>query len=131
VTGNASEPLLLDEIFSPALAEALCADGFDVVAVAGHPLLAAAPDRGVAAWAVGEQRRLVTENVPLLSAEPAVRVLLASSRGYPRSRSKPWPAPRRLAAMAGSGCDACVDGVAALSRTTPPPGPTQQGTPTP
>lgn len=95
MTGSAPEPLLLDEMFSPAPAEALRAEGFDVVAVAGHPLLAAAPDRDVAAWAVGEQRRLVTENVrdfvPLVAAEPALRVLLTSSRRYPRSRSNPGP----------------------------------------
>jgi hypothetical protein len=44
---------------------------------------------------VAEQRRLVTENVrdfvPLLSAEPALRVLLTSSRRHPRSRSNPGP----------------------------------------
>lgn len=95
MTGIALESLLLDEMFSPALAESLRGDGFDVVAVAGHPLLAAALDRDMAAWAVGEQRRVLTENVrdfvPLLAVEPALRVLLTSSRRYPRSRRNPGP----------------------------------------
>lgn len=34
---NAAEPLLLDEMFAPALAERLRADGFDVVARRGAP----------------------------------------------------------------------------------------------
>jgi hypothetical protein len=84
-------------MFRPALAEALCADGFDVVAVAGHPLVAAAPDRDVAARAVREQRRLVTENVrdfvPRLSAEPALRVLLTSSRRCPGPTQQGTPTP--------------------------------------
>lgn len=95
MTGSDLESLVLDEMFSPALADSLRGDGFDVVAVAGHPTLAAAPDRDVAAWAVGEQRRVVTENVrdfvPLLAVEAALRVLLTSSRRYPRSRRNPGP----------------------------------------
>lgn len=95
MTGSVLESLLLDEMFSPAIAESLRGDGFDVVEVAGHPLLAAASDPDVAAWAVREQRRVVTENVrdfvPLLAANPALRLLLTSSRRYPRSRRNPGP----------------------------------------
>lgn len=90
------EALLLDEMFSPRLAESLCENGFDVVAVAGHPVLAAASDAHVATWAAGEDRRVLTENVgdfvPLLATtEPALRLLLTSSRRYPRSRRNPGP----------------------------------------
>jgi hypothetical protein len=92
----AHEALLLDEMFSPRLAESLQESGFDVVAVAGHPILAAASDAQVAAWAAGEDRRVVTENVgdfvPLLATtEPPLRLLLTSSRRYPRSRRNPGP----------------------------------------
>jgi Domain of unknown function (DUF5615) len=92
----AHEALLLDEMFSPRLAESLQESGFDVVAVAGHPILAAASDAQVAAWAAGEDRRVVTENVgdfvPLLATtEPPLRLLLTSSRRYPRSRRNPVP----------------------------------------
>jgi hypothetical protein len=66
------------------------------VAVAGHPVLAAAPDAQVTAWAASENRRVVTENVadfvPLLATtEPPLRLLLTSSRRYPRSRRNPGP----------------------------------------
>ncbi|WP_331554985.1 DUF5615 family PIN-like protein [Actinomycetospora sp.] len=90
------EALLLDEMFSPALAERLRGDGFDVLSVAGHPVLAAASDAQVATWAAREDRRVLTENVrdfvPLLGVvEPPVRLLLTSSRRYPRSRQNPGP----------------------------------------
>lgn len=95
-----AEALLLDEMFSPALAEALRADGFDVLAVAGHPLLATASDPQLAAWARENERRIVTENVrdfaPLLRQDPPpgqapVRVLFTSPRRFPRSRRNPAP----------------------------------------
>ncbi len=103
MTVTASEPLLLDEMFSPRLAEALVASGHDVVAVAGHATLAAAADVQVAAWAAQQGRRVVTENVrdfvPLLATvEPPLRVLLTSSRRYPRSRQNPAPLVRALSA---------------------------------
>ena len=50
----AHEALLLDEMFSPRLAESLQESGFDVLAVAGHPILAAASAGSVwyiRAWA--------------------------------------------------------------------------------
>jgi Domain of unknown function (DUF5615) len=90
------EALLLDEMFSPTLAEHLRSDGFDVVSVAGHPVLAAAPDLQVATWAARDGRRVLTENVrdfvPLLGViDPPVRLLLTSSRRFPRSRQNPGP----------------------------------------
>lgn len=93
---NAAEPLLLDEMFTPALAERLRADGFDVVAVAGHPVPASSSDAEVASWAARHGRRIVTENVrdfaPLASnGDPPVRVLFTSSRRFPRSRRDPAP----------------------------------------
>ena len=96
VTDIPPEALLLDEMFSPALAEYLSTDGFDVIAVAGHPTLGAAPDAVVAAWAAGSDRRVVTENVrdfvpQLAITEPPLRVLLTSSRRFPRSRRNPGP----------------------------------------
>lgn len=96
-----ADALLLDEMFSPALAQALVADGFDVLAVAGHPVLASASDAQVAASANEADRRLVTENVrdfaPLLRQDdPAPRVLFTSSRRFPRSRRNPGPLHRAL-----------------------------------
>lgn len=91
-----SEPLLLGEMFAPALAAALRADLFDVVAVADSPMLLGLPQEAVATWAAGEGRRVVTENVKdfaLLAGhgDPSLRVLLTSSRRFPRSRRNPGP----------------------------------------
>lgn len=95
------ERLLLDEMFAPSLAQSLCESGFDVVAVAGHPVLAAASDEHVAAWAREQGRRVVTENVrdfaPLAGrGEPPLRVLFTSSRRFPRSRRNPGPLLKAL-----------------------------------
>lgn len=91
-----AEALLLDEMLAPVIAALLREDGHDVMAVAGHPLLAAAPDPYLAHWAAHEGRRIVTENVrdfaPLAGrGDPALRVLFTSSRRFPRSRRNPGP----------------------------------------
>jgi hypothetical protein len=92
---SSAERLLLDEMFAPMLAEWLCAEEFDVVAVAGHPTLAAASDEEVMRWATAHGRRFVTENVkdfqPLVAranerGEPVARMLYTSSRRFPRTR---------------------------------------------
>lgn len=90
------EALLLDEMFSPMIAALLRQDGHDVLAVAGHALLAAASDPYLAHWASQEGRRIVTENVrdfaPLANrGDSALRVLFTSSRRFPRSRRNPGP----------------------------------------
>ncbi|MGD9531850.1 DUF5615 family PIN-like protein [Pseudonocardia sp.] len=101
MTRRSPEALLLDEMFAPALAVSLGAAGFDVVAVAGHSLLAAAPDPQVARWAVEHGRRVVTENVrdfaPLAGrGDPPLRVLFTSARRFPRSRRNPGPLLKAL-----------------------------------
>ena len=97
---NSTDRLLLDEMFAPTLADRLCAEGFDVVAVAGHGTLAAASDEEVMRWAATQGRRLVTENVkdfqPLTQlasecGEPVALLLFTSSRRFPRSRRNPGP----------------------------------------
>jgi hypothetical protein len=57
--------LLLDEMYSPAIAAELRARGHDVVSVhdPGHGLVAGASDADVLAAAQREERALVTENV--------------------------------------------------------------------
>jgi predicted nuclease of predicted toxin-antitoxin system len=106
VNRRADESLLLDEMFAPALAESLSAAGFDVVAVAGHPVLAAASDHQVAAWATEHGRRVVTENVRDFAqsagrGEPPLRVLLTSARSFPRSRRNPGPLLKALSDWLG------------------------------
>jgi hypothetical protein len=55
--------LLLDEMHSPGIADALVADGWDVVAVARSPALRTRPDEELLAHAAEDRRALVTENV--------------------------------------------------------------------
>jgi Domain of unknown function (DUF5615) len=92
--------LLLDEMHSPAVAEALRRRGHDVIAVAERPDLRAMADAELFVWAAQEFRRLVTENVKdfrrlsLQAEESALRgtaLLYTSSRTFPRSRRNPGP----------------------------------------
>jgi hypothetical protein len=92
--------LLLDEMFSPKIAEALRERGHDVMAVAELQELRTKTDPEIAAWAVVQERWLLTENVrdfrPLLlsAGQTGVAVpgmLFTSSRSFPRSRADPGP----------------------------------------
>ena len=85
--------LLLDEMFSPVIAEQLRDKGHDVLAVAADPRLRAMDDAELYEWARSNGRRLVTENAkdfrPLLWREETKAgpgILLTSSRTFPRSR---------------------------------------------
>src|SRR5260370_8006238 len=59
----ASARLLLDEMFSPAIAAALRDLGQDVIAVAERGELRAMSDDDVFAWAISQRRWLLTQNV--------------------------------------------------------------------
>ena len=92
--------LLLDEMFSPAIAAELRELGHDVIAVADRPDLRAKSDEEIFAWASAERRWLLTENVkdfrPILlralsGGVPGCGLLFASSRAFPRSRKNPGP----------------------------------------
>lgn len=92
--------LLLDEMFSPALAEALRDLGYDVVAVVERPDLRAISDDKVFAAASADGRWLVTENVkdfrPILlravqEGTATTGILFTSSRTFARSRKNPGP----------------------------------------
>ncbi len=58
-----SYPLLLDEMFSGAIAEQLRAKGHDVLAVVADPALIALPDEQILAHAASTGRALVTANI--------------------------------------------------------------------
>jgi predicted nuclease of predicted toxin-antitoxin system len=97
--------LLLDEMFSPAIAAELRALGHDVIAVADLSELRSKSDEEVYAWASAEQRLLLTENVKdfrpirlraLQSGPPGCGLLFTSSRAFPRSRKNPGPLIRAL-----------------------------------
>jgi hypothetical protein len=58
-----SYPLLLDEMFSGAIAVQLRAKGHDVLAVVADPALVALPDEQILARAASTGRALVTANI--------------------------------------------------------------------
>ena len=96
----ASVRLVLDEMFSPAIAAALRDLGQDVIAVAERGELRAMNDDDVFAWATSQGRWLLTENVkdfrPILlralQADTATTgIVYTSSRAFPRSRKNPGP----------------------------------------
>ena len=91
--------LLLDEMYSPVVAEQLRARGHDVVSVhdADYRYLEGAPDEEVFAAALAEERALVTENVPdfrRLEADAFARgeahatLVFTSNRQFPRGEPR-------------------------------------------
>ncbi len=86
--------LLLDEMWAPAVAEALRSRGHEVIAVAERPDLRGMPDVAIFDAAQAECRAIVTENVvdyrPLAAdamragrAGPAM--IFTSNRAFPRA----------------------------------------------
>ena len=104
--------LLLDEMFSPAIAAELSKLGHDVIAVADRPDLRSKSDGDIFAWASTQKRWLLTENVkdfrPImlraLQAGPSgCGLLFTSSRTYPRSGKDPGPLVNALHAWLTAG----------------------------
>ena len=88
--------LLIDEMYSPAIAEQLRARGHDAIAVHDVPGLAGLADVALLQWAHDHERALLTENVVdflalhalwLRSGEQHSGIILASSVAYPRARA--------------------------------------------
>ena len=103
--------LLLDEMFSPAIAAELRQRGHDVIAVADRADLRAKSDEEIFAWASAERRWLLTENVkdfrPIMlrvvsAGSPGCGLLFTSSRAFPRSRKNPVRSAERSWAWARS-----------------------------
>lgn len=112
MSSSASARLVLDEMFSPAIADALRDLGHDVVAVAERGELRAMNDGEVFAWAISQGRWLVTENVkdfrPILQRALqadtiTTGVIYTSNRTFPRSRKNPGPFIQALHAWAIDG----------------------------
>src|SRR5215472_1459398 len=112
MSGQAGAGLLLDEMFAPAIADALRAGGHDVVAVAERSDLRAMADEDNFAWATAQRRWLVTENVkdfqPILlralqTDSSIMGVLFTSGRAFPRSRKNPGPLIKALDAWLKAG----------------------------
>jgi hypothetical protein len=91
-----SYPLLLDEMYSGAIAEQLRAKGHDVLAVVADPALVALPDEQILARAASTGRALVTANikdfVPLdaryrAASQAHAGLILVSAKTFPQDRS--------------------------------------------
>jgi hypothetical protein len=91
-----SYPLLLDEMFSGAIAEQLRAKGHDVLAVVADPALVALPDEQILAHAASTRRALVTANIkdfiPLdtryrAASQAHAGLILVSANTFPQDRS--------------------------------------------
>jgi len=88
--------LVVDEMYSPAVAEQLRARGHDAVAVGEVAGLAGASDAALLDWSRGNQRVLVTENAAdflplhaaaLQSGEPHAGIVFTSNSAFPRGRA--------------------------------------------
>jgi hypothetical protein len=101
MTGPAEQiQLLLDEMFSPRIAEALREREYKVVALVESPEMRAMPDEEVFAWVATRRCWLLTENVKdfqpiklraLQANAPIAGLLFTSSRTFPRSRQHIGP----------------------------------------
>ncbi len=112
MSDQAKVQLLLDEMFSPAIATALRDMGHEVIAIAEHGEMRAMSDGEVFAWAASQGRWLLTENVkdfrPLVlhalqAGTTAAGILFTSSRAFQRSRKNPGPLIQELHAWLLSG----------------------------
>ncbi len=91
-----SYPLLLNEMFSGAIAGHLRAKGHDVLAVVADPALIALPDEQILAHAAGTGRALVTANIrdfiPLdaryrAASQAHAGLILVSAKAFPQDRN--------------------------------------------
>ena len=107
--------LLLDEMFSPAIAAELCGLGHDVIAVTDRADLRSRSDEEIFAWTSAERRWLLTENVKdfrpimlqaLRAGPPGCGLLFTSGRAFPRSRKNPGPLIMALHAWLTAGAPA-------------------------
>ncbi len=97
--------LLLDEHFSPAIAEELRKRGHDVVAAAAIPELRHREDDELLAWGTSQHRALVTENAAdylrvhqlhLSRGDRHYGIVLTSPRRFRRDRAGIGPLVRAL-----------------------------------
>ena len=109
-SGNVPDALLLDEMFSPAIATDLVAHGIDCRAVVGDPVLRALSDLEVFQAALTEGRVLVTNNVAdfesLRRAHEAAGnevpgLIYTSDLRFPRTKASVSRLVAALAAAAG------------------------------
>jgi hypothetical protein len=101
-------PLLLDEMFSDAIAQRLRTQGHDVVSVVANQALVALPDDQILACAAAEGRALVTANIkdfmPLDSqyrgaGRDHAGLIPVSTKTFPQNRGFPKAITAALGAL--------------------------------
>jgi hypothetical protein len=127
-----SVPLLLDEMFSDAIAQQLRAEGHDVQAVVADSSLASLPDDQILARAAATGRALVTANIkdfmPLdaryrSAGQAHAGLILISAKTFPQNRSYMAPVTSALANILDRPGQIQAGQVTFLSRHWPKPGP--------
>jgi hypothetical protein len=103
-----SHPLLLDEMFSDAIAQELCGRVHDVLAVVADPALVALPDEQILAHAASTGRALVTANIkdfmPLDAGYRAAGrahagLILVHTKTFPQDRTYTSAVTKALSAL--------------------------------
>jgi len=103
-----SHRLLLDEMFSDAIAQELCARGHDVLAVVADPALVALADEQILAHAASTGRALVTANIkdfmPLDAGYRAAGrahagLILVHTKTFPQDRAYTTAVAKALSAL--------------------------------
>jgi hypothetical protein len=91
-----SHPLLLDEMFSDAIAEQLRAGDYDVISVIANPALVSLPDERILPHAATDGRALVTANIKdFMQLDARYRaagqvhhgLILVSTKTFPQNRT--------------------------------------------
>lgn len=112
MTASTRPVLILDEMFSPRIADALREHGHKVIAVAERVDLRAMTDEDLYQWAAALGSWLLTENIKdfrpimlrtLQAGGATAGLLFTSSRTFPRSRHKPGPIIEAVHAWLSSG----------------------------
>ena len=108
-------PLLLDEMFSGAIAEQLRAKGHDVLAVVANPALVALPDEQILARAASTGRALVTANIKdFVSLDGRYRAASQAHAGLILVSAQTFPQDRSYTAAITSALSALLDQPAPL-----------------
>jgi hypothetical protein len=105
-----SYPLLLDEMFSGAIAEQLRAKGHDVLAVVNDPALAGLADEQILAHAAATGRALVTVNIKdFMPLDARYRAASQTHTGLILVSAKTFPQDRTFTAAITSALSALLD----------------------
>ena len=102
--------LLLDEMFSGAIAEQLRSKGHDVTAVVAEPALVGLPDDQILGYATDRGRALVTANIKdFMPLDARYRAASQTHAGLILVSTKTFPQDRNVVAAITSALSAVLD----------------------